>query len=140
MTVKDLMQKEVTTLRVEDNLDIANDIMTLGRVRHLPVVNSAGALVGLVTQRDLLQASVASVLKLGRSAEKDWLNSILVENVMAKELSTITPSASISEAVDLMITRKIGCLPVVERGKLVGLVTETDCLNHLRSLLNGRQG
>ena len=137
MSVKDIMQSEVATLRLDDNLDIADDIMTLGRVRHLPVVDSDGRLVGLVTHRDLLKASVASVLNLGRAAEKDWLGSIPVRLVMATDLATIAPQTSIGEAVDLMITRKIGCIPVTENDKLVGLLTETDCLGYLRDLLRG---
>ena len=137
MTVSEIMQKDVTTLGVDDNLDIADDIMTLGRVRHLPVVDRAGVPVGLVTHRDLLKASVASVLDLGRTAEKEWLGAIPVRVMMVTELSTIRPNAPISEAVDVMITRKIGCLLVVEAGRFVGLVTETDCLSYLRDLLKG---
>jgi CBS domain-containing protein len=137
MAVKDIMQAEVTTLRLDDNLDIADDIMTLGRVRHLPVVDASGKLVGLVTHRDLLKASVASVLNLGRAAEKDWLGSIPVKVVMETDLATVTPQTSIGEAVEVMITRKIGCIPVTEDGKLVGLLTETDCLGYLRDLLHG---
>jgi CBS domain-containing protein len=137
MSVKDIMQSEVTTLRLDDNLDIADDIMTLGRVRHLPVVDAEGRLVGLVTHRDLLKASVASVLNLGRGAEKDWLGAIPVRIVMATDLATVAPQTSIGEAVDLMITRKIGCIPVTENGKLVGLLTESDCLGYLKDLLRG---
>ena len=138
MAVKDIMQSEVATLHLDDNLDIADDIMTLGRVRHLPVVDADGRLVGLVTHRDLLKASVASVLNLGRAAEKDWLGSIPVRVVMATDLATIEPQTPISEAVDLMIRRKIGCIPVVDGGKLVGLLTETDCLGYLKDLLHGK--
>jgi len=136
--VNDIMQKDVTTLGREDNLDIADDIMTLGRVRHLPVVDKNGCPVGLVTHRDLLKASVASVLNLGRNAEKNWLGTIPVELVMTTKLSTIRPDASIAEAVDLMIRQKIGCLLVVHGGKLAGLLTETDCLGYLRDLLGGQ--
>ncbi len=139
MRVSEIMQKDVATLGIEDNLDIADDIMTLGRVRHLPVVDRSGVPVGLVTHRDLLKASVASVLNLGRSAEKDWLGTIPVKLVMTTELATIRPDAAIADAVETMIARKIGCLLVVEAGRFVGMVTETDCLSYLRDLLR-RQG
>jgi acetoin utilization protein AcuB len=128
MRVKDIMQRDVVTLGLEDSLDMADDIMTLGRVRHLPVIAGESHLVGLVTQRDLLRASLASVLDLGRKAEHEWLKSIPVRVVMHTELETITPEDSLKSAVDRMIAKKIGCLPVVEQGKLVGLLTETDCL------------
>ena len=139
MKVSDIMQKDVTTLGLDDNLDIAEDIMNLGRVRHLPVVDRAGVPVGLVTHRDLLKASVASVLNFDRKAERDWLGSIPVRLVMASDLTTIRSDAHISEAVEVMISRKIGCLLVVDAGRFVGLLTETDCLGYLRDLLNGQR-
>jgi CBS domain-containing membrane protein len=135
MRVQDVMQKEVTTLDLEDSLDVAEDIMTLGRVRHLPVVAGDRRLVGLVTQRDLLRASVASVLELSRPVEHDWLKAIPVRLVMSTELLTVSPKDTLNEAVQLLISRKFGCLPVVEDGKLVGLLTETDCLQVLAGLL-----
>jgi CBS domain-containing membrane protein len=135
MQVKDFMQRQVVTLGLEDSLDVAEDIMTLGRVRHLPVVAGESRLVGLVTQRDLLRASVASVLKLGRAVEHDWLKAIPVRVVMTTEIETASPSDSLKSAVDHMISKKIGCLPVVENGKLLGLLTETDCLQVLASAL-----
>jgi acetoin utilization protein AcuB len=135
MQVKDIMQRDVVTLGLEDSLDVADDIMTLGRVRHLPIIAGESHLVGLVTQRDLLRASLASVLDLGRKAEHEWLKSIPVRVVMNTELETIAPDDSLKSAVDRMIAKKIGCLPVVEQGKLVGLLTETDCLRVLAEAL-----
>ncbi len=135
MRVKDIMQRDVVTLGLEDSLDVADDIMTLGRVRHLPVIAGESHLVGLVTQRDLLKASLASVLDLGRTAEHDWLKSIPVRVVMKTEVETITPNDSLKTAIDRMIAKKIGCLPVVEEGKLIGLLTETDCLQVLAGAL-----
>jgi len=135
MRVRDIMRRDVVTLGLEDSLDVADDIMTLGRVRHLPVVAGESRLVGLVTQRDLLKASLASVLELGRSAEHDWLKGIPVRVVMTTEVDTVSPSETLKHAVDLMISKKIGCLPVVEEGKLLGLLTETDCLQVLANAL-----
>jgi acetoin utilization protein AcuB len=135
MQVKDIMRQDVVTLGLEDSLDVADDIMTLGRVRHLPVIVGESHLVGLVTQRDLLRASLASVLDLGRKAEHEWLKSIPVRVVMHTEIETIAPGDSLKSAVDRMIDKKIGCLPVVEQGKLIGLLTETDCLRVLAEAL-----
>ncbi len=136
MRVKDIMQTEVATLGIDDSLDVAEDIMTLGRVRHLPVTIGDNRLVGLVSQRDLLKASVASVLELGRKVEHEWLKAIPVRLVMRHELVTIHGDDPLSEAVRLMITNKIGCLPVVDGNRLVGLLTETDCLTALGRLLD----
>jgi len=135
MQVKDIMQRHVVALGLEDSLDVAEDIMTLGRVRHLPIVAGESRLVGLVTQRDLLKASLASVLELGRAVEHDWLKKIPVRVVMTTKIETASPDDSLKTAVDRMISRKIGCLPVVEHGKLLGLLTETDCLQVLASAL-----
>lgn len=135
MKVKELMQHEVVTLGLDDSLDIAEDIMSLGRIRHLPVVTPAKHLVGVVSQRDLLKASVASVLALGRTAEHDWLKAISVRAVMTVDPVTVGPETDLIDALDEMISRKVGCLPVVHGGVLVGLLTETDCLSRLRDVL-----
>jgi len=135
MKVKDVMEREITTLALEDWLDVADDVMRLGRVRHLPVVDDAGALVGLVSQRDLLKASVASVLQLSAETERDWLRNIQVRTVMTTNVTTIDPEADLIGAIDRMVTQKFGCLPVVKGAKLVGLLTETDCLRELRDIL-----
>jgi CBS domain-containing protein len=135
MQVKDIMQRNVATLGLEDSLDVAEDIMMLGGVRHLPVVAGESRLVGVVTQRDLLKASLASVLGLGRAVEHDWLKAIPVKAVMTKEIEIASPGDSLKSAVDRMIAKKIGCLPVVNDGKLLGLLTETDCLQVLANVL-----
>jgi CBS domain-containing membrane protein len=133
--VRELMQTNVVTLKVGEPLDVADDIMTLGRIRHLPVVDTEGHIAGVVTHRDLLSASTASVLRAGRMAQRNWLGKIKVENVMAVKVKTVTADTDVSTAIDLMLAEKIGCLPVVAGSELVGLLTETDCLRVLRDLL-----
>jgi len=134
MLVSDLMQREVVTLRASESLGLAEDIMQLARIRHLPVL-SAGVVVGIVSQRDLYRAAVSSMLQLQRSAEREWLASVPVRAVMSPNVITAAPEDSVHSAVELMLRHRIGCLPVVEHGKLVGLVSETDCLHHLARLL-----
>jgi CBS domain-containing protein len=134
MLVRDLMQRDVVTLKLGDSLGLAEDIMELGRIRHLPVT-SGGVVVGVVSQRDLYRAAVSSMLRMSRSAERQWLAEIPVHNVMSDDVYTIEPDASVQRAVDVMLARRIGCLPVVEHGKLVGLLSETDCLRYLARVL-----
>jgi CBS domain-containing membrane protein len=134
MLVRDLMQREVTTLKASESLGLAEDIMRLGRIRHLPVV-SAGVLVGVVSQRDLYRAAMSSMLQLRRSAEREWLACIPVRAVMSMDVVTVAPDDTIHTAVELMLRHRIGCVPVVEHGKLVGLVSETDCLRYLARVL-----
>ncbi len=135
MRVADLMQAEPATLNADDHLDLADDIMRLGRIRHLPVV-SGGALVGMLSQRDLYRAGLSSLLQLKYTAERDWLSKIPVKAVMATNVITIDPQASMRRAAARMLEHKIGCLPVVEDGRLVGLLSETDCLRFLTHVLD----
>jgi CBS domain-containing protein len=134
MNVRDLMEKEVTTLKASDDLGLAEDIMELGRIRHLPVVTNT-KLVGIVSQRDLLRAAVSSVLGMQRSTERGWMGKIPVREVMTKKVVTIAPDSTIREATELMLKKRIGCLPVVEGDALVGLLSETDCLRYLARIL-----
>ncbi len=134
MQVWQLMSTEVVTLAAKATLDIADDIMKLKRIRHLPVLDD-NRLVGLVTQRDLFRAGLSSVLQFRRGAQKEWLEKIKVREVMTRELLTTTPETDIEEAVACMLEHKIACLPVVSGGKLVGLVSESDCLRYLRRIL-----
>ena len=129
-TVREIMVKNPITLGRNETLDLAKDIMSLGRIRHFPVVEE-NKVVGVVSQRDLYRASFASVMGYGEKAQKAFLKTITVKGVMSHPPETISPEAPISEAARLMIEKKIGCLPVLDAGKLVGLVTETDLLKEL---------
>ena len=127
MKVRELMTTDVATIGRNDELTIADDIMKMKRLRHLPVVEE-GRLVGMLTQRDLFHAALSTALNFGEKAQKEFLKTVVVKEVMTEEVLTIDPGADVKEAARLLIEHKIGCLPVVENGKLVGLVTETDLL------------
>lgn len=135
MYVRDLMEKEVVTLNAGDTLDLADDIMRLGRIRHMPVT-AHGKLVGILSQRDLFRAAISSVLELRPAAEREWLAKIPVREAMTTNVQTIGPAATVHEAVKLMLDKRIGCVPVVEDGKLVGLLSESDCMRYLARLLD----
>ncbi len=125
-TVRDIMSAEVTTLGRNDTLLLAKDIMNLGRIRHFPVVED-DELVGVVSQRDLYRASLGTVMQYGEKAQRAFLESVVVKEVMADPIS-IGPDAAVRDAARLMMEHKIGCLPVLEDDRLVGIVTETDML------------
>lgn len=135
MEIRQLMSRDVVTLEARTTLDIVDDLMTLKRIRHLPILENE-ALVGLVTQRDLFRAGLSSILEFRKHAKKEWLAQIRVREVMVEKLITIGPSAPVEAAVALMIDHKIGCLPVVSGGKLEGLLSETDCLRYLKRILD----
>jgi len=123
----DLRSTCVETIGRNDELTIADDIMKMKRIRHLPVVEE-GRLVGILTQRDLFHAALSTALNFGEKAQKEFLKTVVVKEVMTEEVRTIGPDADVKEAAGLLIEHRIGCLPVVDKGKLVGIVSETDLL------------
>ena len=136
MQVRDIMHTSVVTLHSSDKLNVAEDIMTMGRMRHLPVVDGHNRVVGIVTQRDLYKAAISSVLGFDRDKEQEWLGNVKVVDVMTTEVVTVAAEAGVIETVEKLLTMKIGCLPVVDaEGKLIGVITETDCLRCFRDLL-----
>jgi CBS domain-containing protein len=126
--VSEIMQREVATLREDDQLTVADDVMRLGRVRHMPVL-SGGKLVGVVSNRDLLAASLTSALEFGARERRAFLRSVEVREVMTRDVVSVGAEMPVAKAARILIERRIGCLPVVKgQGDLVGLVTETDLL------------
>jgi len=125
--VRDIMETKLVTISASERLSMVEDIMRLGRVRHMPVVQG-GKLVGVVSERDLLRASL-SVLSEHRDAERRmFLHVVEISRVMSSPPIVVAPDATIREAALLMADRKIGCLPVVAGDELLGMVTETDVL------------
>jgi CBS domain-containing protein len=126
--VERIMQREFASVRSDERLDFVDDVMALGRVRHLPVVDD-GKLVGVVSQRDLLAASLSRVLEFDPKERRSFLRAIDVREVMAPRPVTVAPGATLVEAATLLLRHKIGCLPVVgPDGEALGLLTETDLL------------
>jgi CBS domain-containing protein len=126
-SVRDFMTKEVATLGRNDKLTIADDVMKLGRIRHLPVLDDEGEeVVGILSQRDLFRGALARCLGYGEHAQQKLLAQLVVKEVMTTEVETIHPDALLEDAARLMLERKIGCLVVVESERLVGILTESD--------------
>jgi CBS domain-containing protein len=126
LRVRDVMTPDVTTLHRNDNLTLADDVMQLGRIRHLPVLGDDGEVVGVVSQRDLFRGALSQALGYGAHAQRKLLNSPVVNDVMTTEVITSTPDTPLIEAARVLTERKIGCLPVVEARRLVGIITEGD--------------
>jgi CBS domain-containing membrane protein len=125
--VKDLMTSVVTTLKRNEQLTIADDVMHLGRVRHLPVLDDDdNEVIGIVTERDLFRGALVKALGYGQRARRKLASTLVVKDVMTTDLITTTPETPIAEAAHMLQERKIGCLPVVDGGRLVGILTEAD--------------
>lgn len=135
MKVRELMQTSVATVRASETLTAVDDLMKTGWVRHLPVVDAVDRVVGIITQRDVLKASLSSMADAAPIEQQRWLEQMRVREVMTKKPVSIGVEADLVEAVDKLLVGKFGCLPVVEEGKLVGLLTETDLLRYLQTLL-----
>ena len=103
------------------------------RIRHVPVLNSDGELCGILTQRDLFRGILLRSLGYGSRAEQIMLDSLSIQDAMHDEVSTISPESTLSDAADLMLSQKVGCLPVVDDRRLVGLISEADFVKQFAS-------
>lgn len=133
MHVSELMSRDVVTVGPSDSCLEAVTRMHGARVRHLPVVNHEGALVGVVTDRDLRHHLFAPhVFKnVGMIAVDVLLKAVPVSEVMSSPVMSVPAKADFIEAARIMLEDKVGSLPVVEGGRVVGMVTETDVLRHI---------
>jgi CBS domain-containing protein len=134
--VKDLMRSSVITISSEAGLDRALLIMSRNRIRHLPVVEDEHKMIGIISDRDLRLSMKEMEQGPGTAPKGYYLPALTkVKSIMMKDVVTTRPDVPLAEAVGMMSDRKIGALPVVEDGKLVGIVTETDALRLLAKML-----
>ena len=129
MRVADLMSRPVKTLERNDPLSRADAQMSAERIRHLPVLDDDGRVAGIVSHRDLFFNSLVRALGFGSAARTRTLESILVKEVMTVDVVTTTPAADITAAAQVMVDRKIGCLPVIDDDVLVGMLSESDIVS-----------
>lgn len=121
-TVGQFMSTDLFTLRPDDLVDFAASIMDWRHIRHVPVENDQGQLIGLLTHRALLRL-------LSRGGQKEGSETLLVREIMKEAPITVTSSTPTLVAVEIMRSNKVGCLPVVDDGQLVGIVTSFDFLD-----------
>ena len=131
--VREIMMGSPVTLKPEETLDLANDVISLGRIRHIPVVED-GRLVGLLSERDMMGAAATTIFGLNERVSRRCSRAVLIKDVMKKKVVTVKPDTPIKDAAHLMKEKKIGCVPVVNEGALVGLVTTTDILRYVENL------
>jgi CBS domain-containing protein len=138
-SVRDVMTRQPITIDPEAPLATALSIMREKQIRHLPVVDDRGELVGIITDRDLRSAAIApSIVEflpddLKRAVEGAAMvmEQLRVKDAMTWTVITTRPDASVAEAGAVMFERRVGSLPVRENGKLVGIVTERDIFRAL---------
>ncbi len=123
LSIRDVMSTDLVTVTPAEAARRAYELMRDRRIRHLPVV-SDGRLVGVLSDRDLRPILLSP-----------GLAGATVGELMSESLTTISPDALVEDAASLLVVKKIGCLPVVDGLRLVGIVTETDLLAVLVELL-----
>ena len=128
MQVGKRMKKKVITIRPDDPIRLAMELMYKNRIRQLPVVEGR-KVVGIITDRDLREASPSSATSLSVWEFKYLLEQVKVKDVMTHDVITVSPETSVEEAARIINENKIGGLPVVEKDVLVGIITESDLLD-----------
>jgi CBS domain-containing protein len=126
MIVKEVMNRNVKTVRPEDTVKDAAKIMNESYIGALVVVSGTGEVVGIVTERDIL----SDVVAIGKNADEVKISEIMTPNII-----TITPDKTLEEAADVMTDNKIKKLPVVDKGRLVGIVTASDLIAYEKDLI-----
>jgi CBS domain-containing membrane protein len=125
--VRDLMSREVRTVERNDTLAAADEIMSRERIRHLVVLEDDGTgIVGVLSRRDVFRSALSRALGYGARAQERLMDQLRVKDVMTNSPITIGPDEPIRSAAQRLVAEKIGCLPVVEGERLVGILTEGD--------------
>jgi acetoin utilization protein AcuB len=127
---KDWMTRSPVTITEDTSLTAASRLMQDNDIRRLPVVEH-GKVVGIVTWGDIREASASDATSLTVFELGYLLKKLQVDRFMTRHPITVTPTTTISRAAQLMMEHKIGGLPVVENGKLVGILTESDIFRML---------
>ncbi|WP_291322335.1 CBS domain-containing protein [Desulfonatronospira sp.] len=136
LNVKDLMTQDLFTLQETDNLALARSLMDLARIRHIPIVDENMGFTGLITHRDILEATVSKLAGVDTQTQEELDRGIPVREIMNTNVKTITPDDNLRDAAGLLLEHKYGCLPVLMNGKLVGILTEADFLSLTISLID----
>lgn len=126
ITVREIMTTDPYTLRPGDTIADAQRLMAERHVRHLPIVDEAGQLVGLVSQRDVLAADLSRVAPLADADREAFESAVPLRELMTRDLEVVGPDDSLRLAALRLQRQRIGCLPVVDDGRLAGIVTDYD--------------
>ena len=131
--IKEVMASPAITVNENDDFSKVHEKFELYDIRHLPVVNDNGGLVGLITQRQLFKIHSPHKIEDGSwFYDKELLNEFILKNVMFKDVYTLKADNMLFEAVEYMVKHKFGCIPIVDDYKFVqGIITRDDILKYL---------
>jgi acetoin utilization protein AcuB len=137
MLVKDRMTPDPVTVHPDTTHKQASEVMKEHHVHHLPVVDKQGRIVGLIVEADLLAAQPSSATSLNIYEIHGLLSKLQVKQIMSHPVYTTTLECPLEEAARLMLDQDIGCLPVMDNDRIVGIITDTDIFEALAVLLGG---
>jgi len=139
MLVRERMSRNPYTISADAPMEEALKQMRANSFRHLPVVNKSGKLVGIVSETDLLYASPTSAASLSIYEMQYLLSRLTVGQVMTKDVITVAEDTPVEDAASIMTDHKIGGLPVLRDGEIIGIITETDLFKLFMELLGARK-
>lgn len=126
LRVRDVMTSELFVVEPDEPVALLHDLMNLKRIRHLPVVDADGELVGLVSERDVIRYTFAPDPDVSRPTRAVLLDSLQVGDIMTRDVETVEADDDLAVAARIMLENKFGCLPVFDEGVLAGIITEAD--------------
>ena len=126
MFVKEIMTTDVKTIRPEDSVRLLAETMIKNSIGALVVVEGSGAVVGIATERDIIEDIIIS----GKNPEE-----VKVQDIMTKNIIAVNPDATLEEAAEIMVKHSIKKLPIIDKGRLVGIVTATDLIAYENKLV-----
>lgn len=129
MYVEKIMTRDVVSVGAATKLTRLASVMQERKLRHLPVVDDENRLLGIISHRDVQRAEPSPITTLDRGEANYLLSKITADKIMHRDVITCSPDTLVEEAGCLMRTDKIGCLPVVRDGRLVGILTSVDLLD-----------
>ncbi len=138
MLVRKKMKKDLVTVTKDERMTVAKKVMKEKNIRHLPVVDGK-KLIGLLTNMDIRKAEASPATSLEIRELHYLLDKLTVGEIMTRNVITIAPDVSVEEAAILLHDNKIGCLPVVEDGNLVGIITENDVMEILIDVMGMKE-
>lgn len=138
-TVQDFMTDSVYTVKPNDSMQDVKQLMETAQIRHAPVVDSDGRFCGLVTHRDILNYTISQFADIDEQTKTEINQAILVKDIMQTDIVCAKPDLSLTEAGELLLKLKYGCLPVVVGDILVGILTEADFIKITISLLKEKE-
>ncbi|MDA8413717.1 MAG: CBS domain-containing protein [Desulfobacteraceae bacterium] len=139
MLVGNRMTLNPITVSPQSSVAAAMTLMREKNIRRLPVIDSRGQLVGIVSDRDILQASPSPATSLARWELPELLDKLTIDKIMTADVVSIPEDTPLEEAARIMADHKVGGLPVLRGAALVGIITESDLFKVLLQLLGGRR-